>query len=418
MSPEVADPTPTCTSEPPHARSDRFPCFDGLRALAAGAVFIRHSGGRFALQDPSFASDAVQNWINRLGFFGIAVFFVISGFLLFRPFALASLDGRRPPRLLPFWKRRCFRIFPAYWAALGVAVFVFGQAQFQSLGQGVTVFALAQTYRDGYLRVGLGVAWTLVVEVSFYVVLPSIAWFLDRISASSTSTSGKVRTQALALIAMAVVSFGVRAWYFSKPRSGFAVPGPWFASELSRFWLPSYLDWFALGMGMALVSAWSAVDGRVPRVLGWLGDHAGWAWGAALGCYWVMTEFGIDPIRPGSLAIQGEVVIRWAMTGLAAAFFVLPAVFGPQSRGAVRSLLQTRALIAGGVISYGIYLWHLPLWIQAAEWLPPGVPMAVQMAAVLGLTLVVATASWHLVERPMIRWASRRAPGSSASSLH
>ena len=135
---------------------------------------------------------------------------------------------------------------------------------------------------------------------------------------------------------MALVSFGVRAWYFSKPRSGFAVPGPWFASELSRFWLPSYLDWFALGMGMALVSAWCALDGRLPRAIAWFGHHAGWSWGVALGCYWAMTEFGIDPIGPDSLRTQGEVAIRWAMTGLAAAFFVLPAVFGPQSRGVVR----------------------------------------------------------------------------------
>ena len=102
-------------------------------------------GGMFAIQDPSFASYGVQNWINRLGFFGIAVFFVISGFLLSRPFALASLAGRRAPRLLPFWKRRFFRIFPRVLGRAGVAVFVFGQAQFESLGQGVTVFALAQT---------------------------------------------------------------------------------------------------------------------------------------------------------------------------------------------------------------------------------------------------------------------------------
>src|SRR5690349_22229347 len=95
----------------------RFPCFDGLRAVAALAVFACHSSGWAWYVDTGWAPVLAQSSFARLGYFGVAVFFVISGFLLFRPFVLLDLQGRPSPRLRTFWFRRCARVFPAYWVA-------------------------------------------------------------------------------------------------------------------------------------------------------------------------------------------------------------------------------------------------------------------------------------------------------------
>src|SRR5688572_7606459 len=94
-------------------KPDRFPCFDGLRAIAALSVLVTHV---------SFLTYA--NVEHPLGVFfarmdiGVAFFFLISGFLLYRPFAMAHLTASAGPAVRPFFRRRALRIFPAYWVAL------------------------------------------------------------------------------------------------------------------------------------------------------------------------------------------------------------------------------------------------------------------------------------------------------------
>ena len=90
----------------------RFPCFDGLRAVASLAVFTCHSSGWLWYVQVGWAPAIVQSSFARLGHFGVAIFFVISGFLLYRPFVLAHLQDRPPPSLGRFWFRRCPRCFP------------------------------------------------------------------------------------------------------------------------------------------------------------------------------------------------------------------------------------------------------------------------------------------------------------------
>ncbi len=168
----------------PPAGGSRFPCFDGLRAIAALAVLTFHVTGILDSQGILSAPHWVTNALSRLGLFGVGSFFVISGFLLYRPFAVAALTGTPSPAWFPFWKRRFFRIYPAYWVALAVAVFVLGQGGFVSVVHGTAHFAMIQNYRAGFIGGGLTVAWTLGIEISFYIVLPFVAKLLR------TPTSG------------------------------------------------------------------------------------------------------------------------------------------------------------------------------------------------------------------------------------
>ena len=104
---------PDAVAPPPG--NPRFPLFDGMRAIAAGSILVTHVAAitSFNLLNPLGAYTARLNM-------GVAFFFVISGFLLYRPFLAARFAGRPPPRIRDYARRRVLRIVPAYWLALTV----------------------------------------------------------------------------------------------------------------------------------------------------------------------------------------------------------------------------------------------------------------------------------------------------------
>jgi peptidoglycan/LPS O-acetylase OafA/YrhL len=394
------------------ATGSRFPCFDGLRAIAALAVFTLHSTGLTFSSGALSAPHWVFNWTSRLGLFGVAAFFVISGFLLYRPFAVAALTDRPGPTWLPFWKRRFFRIFPAYWVALAVAVYVLGEHAFTSAQEAMFHFSLLQTYRGQYRQHGLGIAWTLCIEISFYVALPFIALALRSIRSRAGDARVQLRGQLIGLVAMAAVGLAVRTWWLTGTNLPVTPLGKWFPIDLLIVWLPSYLDWFAFGMAMALGSAWHQRGGRLPAVVELLGRRPWLSWLLAIGCFWVVTQLGLPLFSDSDRFSATQDFLRFLFVGLAAAFFVLPAVFGPQRDGAIRAVLRHPVMVALGLISYGIYLWHFPIWEQVETWraeqrFPANA--AVQIAFVLIATLLVAALSYVIIERPLISWSSGRA---------
>ena len=160
-------------------RRTEFPCVDGARAIAAFAVVAYHAAGyAYYGYGGHWAPHAVRSFMSVLGQLGVAMFFVLSGFLLYRPYSAAQQTGRAAPRLGPFWARRSARILPAYWLALTAAILL-GTAWFAPhapLRDHLIAYTLVQNYWfGGQYAFGLGVAWTLVIEVSFYAALPLIA---------------------------------------------------------------------------------------------------------------------------------------------------------------------------------------------------------------------------------------------------
>ncbi len=375
-------------------------------------MFLFHTSGTLRGEDAHFLPHAVQSWFSLLGFFGVAVFFVISGFLLFRPYSLAILEGRPIPKVIPFWKRRFFRIFPAYWVALAVAIYLLNQTNVVSIGQVLTTFGLAQNYRYRDQSLGLGVAWTLSIELAFYLTLPLFAWVVRRMTERLPDARSRLRVQLAALAVVATAGLGVRSWYLFDTPTGVPAAGTWFSALALRFWLPTYLDWFAFGMAMAVAISWLAIGGRLPKIIEIFGRLPALSWFVAAECWWLVVQLGLPLFSdtPGPSSTQD--FFRWTLMGVAGAFFVLPAVFGLQDHGGIRRLLRSRVLVALGVISYGFYLWHLPVWIELEKWLPTGTPMLAQVGVALAVAVVVAAISWELIERPIIRWSTGSAPFS------
>jgi peptidoglycan/LPS O-acetylase OafA/YrhL len=404
---EVAEAAPALAGELP-TKHREFPCFDGLRAIAALSVIIVHTSF------PTGFSTRQHFWgaFTSRGEIGVAVFFLISGFLLYRPFVAAHLEGRPGPAVRPYLKRRILRIVPAYWVALFLAAYVLHTVSppIHSLRSIVIYFGFLQIYFSHYILHGISAAWTLCVEMSFYLFLPLYAAVIGRFSRRGRD---RVRTESIGLVVLVVISEVWKIVLFAH-KSG--------QQTGAGTWLPAQLDLFAAGMLFALLSVrWSAppsaapasgVLTREPEVLGrpWV---PGASWAAALVCYWVVSTRINLPRIPVYEATLGEAMGRQLLYCAFAFFLLIPAVFGPQDHGVIRRLLRSRPAVALGVISYGIYLWHETWMLKVLDWLhrPLFQTSFVKLtAAVAFLAIVSAALSYILVEQPFQRLGRRRRP--------
>jgi peptidoglycan/LPS O-acetylase OafA/YrhL len=386
------------------ASTRRLDGFDGLRALAAALVIAYHAGSMAGAANVGPFALVVAELKG-----GVVVFFVISGFLLYLPYARAIRAGRDLPPWREFAGRRAVRILPAYWVALAVLAAV-------GLVHGVLTtgwwrfFGLVQIYEPRTVLGGLGVAWSLCTEISFYALLPVLALTLARMGRSQLDAG---RRQLWALGALVLASLILRAFL---ARSLFA-PVPHSRIVLATS-LPGLIDWFALGMAMAVLRAGWEHGSQFGLSLAALARRPGRCWLAAALLFVV-----------GVRAQQGEVFLpSWGVAahvaiGLAAALLVFPAALPASATGRAGtvSLLCSQPLAWLGVISYAIYLWHVPLMetMDRAVGHPRGAgAFAGLFAATLAGAVVLGAASWYLVERPVQRWwrgrGTRKTPASVA----
>jgi peptidoglycan/LPS O-acetylase OafA/YrhL len=361
----------------------RFPLFDSLRAIAALSIFGFHiAASQRALNDPDFP------WLGQLNV-GVPIFFVVSGFLLYRPFVAARLRGSARPALVPYAVRRVLRIVPAYWVALPLITLWLGREDQVFTASGVfTYFFFLQLYDASTITGGIGQAWTLGVEVSFYVFLPIWAFVVRRLP-------GELRPIAVLALIGIVWKVVVLNTAFS---SGSSAAFPLLIA------LPAWLETFAGGMALAVLSVW--VTDR-----GW---RAGWVrvveerpWVPWLIALLAFAAVGPHGWQGGN---ESQVMIEYELKTVVAIGLVLPAVFGEPTRGWVRRVLGFPPLLWVGLVSYGFYLWHLAVIekLQEGGWDDKlGVPLFILVA--LAGSLAIATVSWYCLERPILRLGRRLA---------
>jgi peptidoglycan/LPS O-acetylase OafA/YrhL len=162
----VSSRPPDAVAPPPG--NPRFPLLDPLRAVAALCIVVTHTAGVSGFN----AAHALGAWTARLDC-GVAIFFVLSGFLLYRPFVAARLDARDRPRVARYARRRALRILPGYWTALVVVAVLLPHEAPGAFGPHWWMyFGLLQSWSSLDILGGLGVGWSLSVEAAFYVLLP------------------------------------------------------------------------------------------------------------------------------------------------------------------------------------------------------------------------------------------------------
>ena len=392
----------TRTGSPVGTSNPRYPLFDSLRAIAALSVFAVHLPWVYRLA----ADNPVKPYLVQLNV-GVAVFFLISGFLLYRPFARARYAGDRSPATLPYAERRGLRIFPAYWVALAGVVVLVGKSgeaatatPVFSVHGALAYFPLTQAYDSDTLLGGISAAWTLSVELSFYVLLPLWAMLLRRVPCSSPREF--LRSELVALGALFVIGL---AW--TSLAAGQKVPLAALVDvTLIKPWLyvlPGYLDQFALGMALAVLSIVVADRLERPRAVQ-LVDRASWLpWLVAALVFIVLGNVISWVSGP-----RWQIIAIHELQGLFALALLLPAVFGDPDRGVVRRLLGNRVLLWIGLVSYGVYLWHVAIMRKLADLGALGALGTVPFTAIaLGLTLIVAAASFYGIERHALRLGRR-----------
>jgi peptidoglycan/LPS O-acetylase OafA/YrhL len=402
-------------------RGERFPCFDGLRAIAAIAVVFHHASFTTAFELRGARIPGTRHtWLIGHYFArmdaGVQVFFLISAFLLYRPMVAAAFAGRSPRDTRSYVRHRALRIFPAYWVAFtGIALFI-GISMPIAGGRSILeYFFLVHLYDPGTAIVngqhafralgGISQSWTLVVELSFYLFLPLYAVLTRRLGAGRYRDA-RHRLELGMLAVLYVISVAWRALVY------WGVPHDSAIGFLGNYWLPANLDVFALGMGLAVVRAWSDTREEKVPLLETIG-RLDWLWWVAAAVCFQAVSFWLGLPTRFVLVYGGKAYAKELLYSLAGFFLVLPAVFGPQDQGLTRRFLRLRPVVYLGTISYGIYLWHQAFIEKIHQWggwskfaLPNG-PFLVHAFGALAITIVVASASYYLVERPIMRFKDR-----------
>jgi peptidoglycan/LPS O-acetylase OafA/YrhL len=342
------------------------PALDGLRALAALLVIALHVGiytGQVASSWLGIGAGGTLGPLLSRFTVGVPIFFILSGLLLYRPFAEAALDGRRRPSSLVYLWHRAVRILPLYWIVALVALLLFSTDSLTHLWPTVRTFALLHIYEPAAIPLGITQTWSLATEVSFYVLLPLLAIGLARLV---------VRPRGPLIAFLLLEAITVASQILTHLPSAGAYP-------LAAFWLPQYLGFFAAGIALAAWSAKLARSGQRPRLVVLLAERPWIGWLVALAAY---------------------VLVSTSLTGTTARY---PTV--------VEALLEhgLYLVIAVGLVLpliYGLFLWHMVVvesWLRITDQQAGQADFLVLFPVTVALTIALATASYLLVERPARR---------------
>lgn len=385
--------TPITTSDPVARRARSwFPALDGLRAIGALAVVLTHVGFH--------SGRALNGWsaplLSRLDV-GVAIFFVLSGFLLYRPHAVATLESRSGPGLGRYLFHRVLRIVPAYWLAVTGAAVLLAENHQVSVETWIRTATFTQIYEPGHLVSGLTQMWSLATEVSFYVVLPLLAFLAARGVSATTPSESAIRRQAILVGLCMTISVA----YLVVVGSGLLT------NPTMPIWLPAYLTWFGLGMALAIGSA-AVATGKAGRFTARsinLASAPGTTVMAAI-LLFALVATPIAGPRSLDVATGFESVAKNVLYAGIAGLLVFPAAFGDLRAPALR-FLASRPLRFLGDISYGIFLYHLLVLELVRRWLHHETfsgDFWLLAALTIGITVPVSWLSYRLMERPLMRW--------------
>ncbi|MCB0894811.1 MAG: acyltransferase [Nocardioides sp.] len=374
-------------------RDRSFPTLNAARAIGAIMVVLTHS----AFNTGQINHGWVGAVLARLDF-GVTIFFVLSGFLLSRPWFLTAALGRPAPSTRHYLWKRALRILPLYWVVVVLALTLDPANEDMGWQDWLANLTFTQLYRPELLPSSLTQMWSLCTEVAFYVVLPFLCWFL-----TWRPWTGTHRLHLPSVIGRSAIFFvGGVAWQAA------VAPIPGDEGHYAQ-WLPGYLPWFLVGVCFAAVSASLVVHPR-DHPLERLGHDLVGCWILATAVFAIAASPLAGPrtlLTPGSWEAGPKVVLYAVAGGL----YLLPLVFGPEREGWIRTQLSGPVLFWLGEISYGIFAIHMLVLNGVFRALDIEVFTGrfVTIALLtLGITIVLATISYYLYERPIMRFKNVR----------
>ncbi|MDX6670475.1 MAG: hypothetical protein QOI91_838 [Solirubrobacteraceae bacterium] len=375
----------------------RFQAGDGLRGLAALGVFTVHAGS-FALGSTGQVALAAEpGREGSYGLLGIAMvgggasyvtFFVLSGYLISRPFVRAFIFAEPLPRLGSYVLNRALRIFPALWLAFTVALLLAGVPGNASAVDILGVYTLAGSWHDNPFAGVLGQAWTLAVEVRFYLLVPAVS-----LLGMGVVRAARVRVGPRARLAVVLAcGLGVAAVTL------ITAPGLT-AGELLSF--HAHLYAFVPGVMLAALEPWLLARLSQRRLARWLGLGLA-VLGTGMFLAWepVSAAMQTASAAPSALRLYLAIAAGTVVSGLLIA----------QWGGWTRSLFTWGPVRWLGQRSYSFYLLHFLVLAELAPLVAAGGykrTLLILFPAALAVTAVSAEISYRLVERPLLQRRAR-----------
>jgi len=411
------------TQATPQPKRARVLGVDGLRAFAALWIMIAH--GHMTLGDPyrgTWLGDVFAN-----GMLGVGIFYILSGMLLASPFWRAYDEGRSLPSLRVYAKKRLARLVPGYFLVLIVCFLTFHPWTVGQLLELAPAFLLVNSFhwRTFFpVRVNLPL-WTVPLFVHLYVLLAlwmvllfrlrgrfsGVALLLVSIVACVSANTLLVTAigdlhnygfevpeqrkyqwalgalpikNALALFPIMLV--GVLGAYVFRRISQRRLAGPNPGSYAS-------IKYDVIAFIIALVAV-NMVTPTVQFDVRATLDRLPVAW--RLAPFWTEQTFGI-------------MQYGWPWFPLLMVMLAISLSFSRY----IGAALNTRFLVFTSEISFGLYMWHMPVFYLVARAWPNVADMAWPMHIVYflicsAITYVIAMASFHIVERPFNNWAHQR----------
>lgn len=379
---------------------DVFPALDGLRAVGALAVLLTH----VAFQTGQYPQGVTGAVLARFDV-GVALFFVLSGFLMSIGFLRPLSEGRRHPSYRAYVIKRFLRIWPVFAVAVVLATSLIGRDK--DAASWWHSLTMTHLYSKRFFTDGLTQMWSLETEVAFYIVLPFLTAGLGLLM---RRRGWSVRTL---LIAMGVlVAFN---WAWLGHLAAQVQPHRPFVYQ----WLPAYAGWFACGMAMAVIWVDSTREAsappRVPAVIRRMASSPGALWSLALSALLIASTPLAGPLNL-TAATQSAAVTKNILYAIAAVLIILPAVFGPVD-DVFHRIFSWQPMRYLGHVSYAVFCIHLlVLWyvMKALDnEIFTGNFLEVAALTIVGSTLA-AVILYHAVERPAMRLSRRLVSGMNA----
>jgi len=346
----------------PSRISSRFylPQLDGLRFLAFGVVFYHHI--------PVSGANPWLVAMGEAGRLGVDLFFVLSSFLI-TSLLLREKDARGQIDVPAFWVRRILRIWPLYFAFVVGAVVVERPVWWYLAG--LLTFTMNWTVLGDWYPSGADSSvtshlWSISIEEQFYFGWPLVVRWAPR------------RVLPWVCLGMIAVAVTTRAVLVSRELDASA----------QAIWVNTVAHLDPLAIGGLIALAWARRPWTLPAGTPWL------ALAGASVALTVIQHRGIVPI-PSLHQIWTYLVSAVILGGVVAA-----------TAGSPSGLLASRPLAYLGRISYGLYIFHIPV-LTALEPFTGLIRWVMRLPLAFGLTLAVATLSYRFLEQPFLQLKER-----------
>ncbi|MBC2934432.1 acyltransferase [Nocardioides sp. zg-1228] len=386
--------SPRWRAASPHADpAVEFPVLDTLRAIGALAVLTTHT----AFQSGDYLRNGVWGTILARLDVGVAIFFVLSGFLLSRPWLARAADSARPPSTRRYYEKRLLRIYPVYLVTVVIALVLIPDNEGAGLGTWVSSLLLADPYTSEKLPHGLTQMWSLTAEAAFYVLLP----ILMRLAIGSGRGLRPWRVLAVAtgMVAVNVLWIYVLAGLVQDHTDG--APG---------LWLPAFASWFAVGIVLALVQVLHD-RGQLPvraRAIVDVARMPGVCWAIIGGLVLVAATPVAGPVM-FQVGSDGQIFAKHLLYAVIGGLMVLTGVFADRA-GTYARVMSWPLLRHLGHISYGVFCIHLAMLsliyavTDYSVFSGDGLPV---WALSVVLSVLAAELLYRVIEVPSARIADR-----------